>query len=170
MSLLPCKAPGAAVPPSVRSSASSQQCRGSGSSSKLFFPAFFTGVSLALIFTPSVLLGKHAIQRTEAKINRGIPSTLISTFYLKSTSNNLVVKLLKYNAVYYLKYNTNSTYDFELHLFLSGRLAPSSEVWRNQTINQAEGVSSAHWWELITGGNKTSLEMSADKQRLEKGE
>lgn len=143
MSLSPCTAPGAAVPPSVRSSASSQYCRGSSSSRKLCFPAFFTGVSQA-----SVLLGKHAIQRTEAKINRGIPPTFISIFYLKSTSNNLVVKLLRYNAMYYLKYNTNS-YDFELHLLLSGGLAPSSDVWRSQTTNQAEGVSCAHWWELI---------------------
>lgn len=149
LSLSPCKAPGAAVPPSVRSSASSQHCRGSGSSRKLCLPSFCTGVSQALIFTSSVLLDKPACSPgKEAKINRGIPSTLISSFYLKSTSNNLVVKLLKYNAMYYLKYSTNSSYDFELHLLLSGRLAPCSDVWRNQTTNQA-GVSSARWWELI---------------------
>lgn len=103
MSLSPCKAPGAAVPPSVRRSASSQHCRGSSSGSKLCFPAFFTGVSQAWMFTPSGLHGKYLIQGTDAKIDRRIPSIFTSSFYLKSTSNNLVVKLLKYNAMYYFK-------------------------------------------------------------------
>lgn len=103
-SLSPCKAPGAAVPPSVRSSASSQHCRGSSSSCKLFFPAFFTGVSQAWMFTSSILLGKHAIQGMEAKINTGIPATFISSFYLKSTSNNLIIKPLKYYLLFKVRY------------------------------------------------------------------
>lgn len=78
-------------PPSVRRSASGQHCRGSSSSRKLCFSAFFTGVSQAWIFTLSVLLGKHAIQWTEAKIYRGTPPIFISSFYFKLTSNNLVV-------------------------------------------------------------------------------
>lgn len=145
MNLSPCQAPGAAVPPSVRSSASSQHCRGSIFSRKLCFPAFFTGVSKAWMFAPQYCL----VSMQSRERNPKLSWTFISSFYLKSTSTNLVVKLLKYNALYYLKYHTNSLYDFELHLLLSGRLAPSSDVWRSQTTNQAEGVSIARWWELI---------------------